>query len=58
MPPILVNWIIALFVVLILFWGLFIIIKAAVKSAVREAAQEVAAEMAKKLWAEDTTPKA
>lgn len=55
---ILLNWLIALCVVLLLFAGLYIIIKMAVKSAVREIAHEVGAEVAKRLWEEDTTPQA
>lgn len=55
---ILINWLIALAVVLLFFFGLYIVIKMAVKSAVREVTHEVAQEMAKKLWEEDSAPKA
>ena len=55
---ILLNWLIALCVVLLFFAGLYIIIKLAVKSAFREIANEVGAKVAKKLWDEDATPKA
>ena len=55
---ILLNWLIALVVVLLFFAGLYIIIKLAVKSAVREIAREVGDQVAKKLWEEDTAPKA
>ena len=51
--PILVNWLIALAVVLLLFWGLYLIVKLAVKSALREVIQEFGEKMAKKLWEDD-----
>ena len=50
---ILLNWLIALGVVLLLFAGLYLIVKLAVKSAVREAFNEVAQQLANKLWEED-----
>ena len=50
---ILLNWLIALGVVLLLFAGLYLIIKLAVKSAIRETFGEVARELADKLWDED-----
>ena len=53
--PIFVNWIIALAVVLLLFWGLYLIVKLAVKSALREVLNEFGREMAKKLWEDDET---
>lgn len=58
MPTTLLNWLIALAIVLLFFAGLYIVIKMAVKSAVREVTHEVAEEMARKLWEEDSAPKA
>ena len=53
---ILLNWLIALGVVLLLFAGLYLIVKLAVKSAVREVINEFGEKMAQKLWEEDDTP--
>ena len=53
--PILVNWLIALCVVLLFFVGFYLIVKMAVKSAMREIINAFGREMAKKLWAEDDT---
>lgn len=53
MNGLLLNWIIALVVVLLFFAGLYLVVRAAVKSAVKEAAQELGREVAKKVWADD-----
>lgn len=57
MLPIICNWLIALGVVLLIFAGLYLVVKLAVKAAVKEAALELAKDLAKKVWAaEDRTP--
>ena len=53
MDGLILNWLIALVVVLLFFAGLYLVVRAAVKSAVKEAAQELARDLAKKVWAED-----
>ena len=53
MDGLILNWLIALVVVLLFFAGLYLVIRAAVKSAVKEAATELARDLAKKVWAED-----
>ena len=58
MNGLLLNWLIALAVVLLFFAGLYLVVRWAVKSAVKEAAQELARDLAKKVWAEDNnTPR-
>ena len=54
-PTFLLNWLIALAVVLLLFAGLYFVVKLAVRKAVREALTELGQDLAKKLWAEDKT---
>ena len=53
---ILLNWLIALGVVLLLFAGLYLIVKLAVKSAVREVINEFGEKMAQKLWDNEDQP--
>ncbi|MCI9402909.1 MAG: hypothetical protein HFF04_04450 [Oscillospiraceae bacterium] len=53
MDGLILNWLIALVVVLLFFAGLYLVVRAAVKSAVKEAATELARDLAKKVWAED-----
>ena len=53
---ILLNWLIALGVVLLIFAGIYLITKLAVKSALREVINEFGERMAKKLWEEDDAP--
>ena len=53
MDGLILNWRIALVVVLLFFAGLYLVVRAAVKSAVKEAATELARDLAKKVWAED-----
>ena len=55
MDGLILNWLIALVVVLLFFAGLYLVVRAAVKSAVKEAAQELARDLAKKVWAEDNS---
>ena len=55
MEGLLLNWIIALVVVLLFFAGLYLVVRAAVKSAMKEAATELAKDLAKKVWAEDNS---
>lgn len=50
---IVMNWLIALAVILLIFAGLYFVIKLAVKGAVREAIHEEVTQLAKKLWEED-----
>lgn len=50
---IIINWLIALAVILLFFAGLYLVIKLAVKGAVREAIREEISQFAQKLWAED-----
>lgn len=52
---IVMNWLIALAVILLLFAGLYFIVKLAVKGAVREVIREEAALLAKKLWEDEDT---
>jgi len=59
MLQIVLNWLIALAVILLFFAGLYLVIKLAVKAAVKEAGWELGKELAHKLWDEDedTSPK-
>ncbi len=50
---IVLNWLIALAVVLLFFSGLYLVVKLAVKAAVKEAGWELGKELAHRLWDED-----
>lgn len=50
---VIINWLIALAVILLFFAGLYLVIKLAVKGAVREALHEEITQLAKKLWEDD-----